>query len=325
MHMENKLLDVRSLSIGFRSGKETLSAVRDVSFSLERGRTLCIVGESGCGKSVSVSTILRLLPKKATSISGEILFNGKDLLKMSAAELDHVRGNDISMIFQEPMTSLNPTMTIGKQLMEGLLAHQTITRKEAYERCEHMLASVNIHDPKRRMKEYPHQFSGGMRQRVMIAMAMLCNPSVLIADEPTTALDVTVQAQILELMEKLKEEHNTAILFITHDMGVVAELADDVIVMYAGEMVECRDVNGQFTTPRHPYTQGLLSALPRIGQDQHRLYSIEGTVPALGKMSDGCRFADRCTQRMPECVGRPAMYDTGDARVKCFRYRKEGE
>lgn len=321
--MAEKLLEVRSLSIGFRQGREILSATDNISFSLERGKTLCIVGESGCGKSVSVSTILRLLPEKTARVqSGEILFRGRDILKMSTAELDRIRGNEISMIFQEPMTSLNPTMTVGKQLMESLMTHRKLSRAEGRERCEQMLLNVGIQDPRRRMREYPHQFSGGMRQRVMIAMAMLCTPSILIADEPTTALDVTVQAQILDLIGKLTEEYGTAVLLITHDMGVVAETADDVIVMYAGQVVERNSVSALFTNPMHPYTQGLLSSLPAIGGNQYRLYSIEGTVPSLGNMPAGCRFAERCSHKTAQCLENIPLYERDGGGVRCALYKE---
>lgn len=319
-----KQLEVKSLTVGFRSGKDIHNAVTDVSFYLNRGETLCIVGESGCGKSVSVSSILRLLPERSTVTSGEILFAGIDLLKADEKALDRIRGEKISMIFQEPMTSLNPSMTIGRQLMESLNAHNKFPKKQSRQICEKMLAEVGIHDAERCMKSFPHEFSGGMRQRVMIAMAMICKPEILIADEPTTALDVTVQAQILALMRRLKNEYGTSIIFITHDMGVVAEMADDVIVMYAGEIVEKSSVSELFGNPKHPYTKGLLASLPHIGEKQNRLYSIEGTVPSLANMPDGCRFRQRCNEKCDACTTHPELYKHGEGYVRCELFSRGG-
>ncbi len=317
-----KQLEVKSLTVGFRSGREVHNAVSNVTYYLNRGETLCIVGESGCGKSVSVSSILRLLPESSTVISGEILFGGIDLLQAEEKTLDQIRGDKISMIFQEPMTSLNPSMTIGRQLIESVNAHERVPKEKALDLCKRMLTEVGIHDAERCMNAYPHEFSGGMRQRVMIAMAMICKPEILIADEPTTALDVTVQAQILSLMRKLKNEYGTSIIFITHDMGVVAEMADDVIVMYAGEIVEKSSVTELFTNPKHPYTKGLLASLPHIGEKQNRLYSIEGTVPSLANMPAGCRFKQRCKEKCDACNVHPDLYKSGEGYVRCVLYSR---
>ncbi len=294
------LLDVRDLRTAFVTDDGIVGAVDGVSFTVEAGKTLGIVGESGCGKSVTNLTIMGLNPKTAR-VSGQALFRGEDLLKASPSRLREIRGNEIAMIFQDPMTSLNPVHKIGTQLVEAILLHEDISHAEAKQRALEGLKEVGIPQAARRIDDYPHQFSGGMRQRVMIAMALINDPAVLIADEPTTALDVTTQAQILELMAKLQEEHGTAIVMITHDLGVVAEIADDVVVMYAARVVEYADVDNLFEQPRHPYTWGLLGSLPRLGADVERLVQIPGQPPSLLAPPKGCRFNPRCTYAFGRC------------------------
>ena len=298
-----------------------------VSFHIKKGETLGIVGESGCGKSVTSMSILRLIPPQSGKIaSGEILFKGKDLTRLNQKEIRQIRGNEIAMIFQDSMTGLNPVMTIGKQLVETITAHSKMDKKQAWKRAEEMLMKVGIPSPAQRLKEYPHQLSGGMRQRVMIAMALSCNASLFIADEPTTALDVTIQAQILELMRELKEKDNKSIMLITHDMGVVAEMADEVMVMYAGKEMEYGDVKSIFKHPLHPYTQGLLKSIPRLDQNSaERLFNIPGSVPDLSEMPKGCRFCTRCTQAQSKCHEQePGLYDIGGQKVRCWKYAPEG-
>ncbi len=302
--MSDVILDVKNLQVQFRTGKkETLTAIQDVTFQVKAGEILGIVGESGCGKSVTANTILRLLPKQTSLISGgSICFQGRDLVTLSEKEMRKVRGSKISMIFQEPMTSLNPAYRIGVQLVEMYQAHSKISKKEAWQKATKMLEKVGIPAPDQRMYEYPHQLSGGMRQRVMIAMALSAKPELLIADEPTTALDVTIQAQVLDLMKELQREMGTSIILITHDMGVVAETSDYVMVMYAGEVVEYGSAAMIFKNPLHPYTQGLLNSLPRVDRDMQRLTSITGTVPSLSEMPAGCRFSNRCGQCSGQCT-----------------------
>jgi peptide/nickel transport system ATP-binding protein len=300
------ILEVQDLRTYFDTRDGVVKAVDGLSFALRPGEVLGIVGESGCGKSVTSLSIMQLLPRPpARFASGSILYKGKDLLALSEREMRHVRGNEVSMIFQDPMTSLNPVLTIGEQLTEAITLHQEMRRREALERAVEMLRLVHIPEPHRRVYEYPHQLSGGMRQRVMIAMALSCNPSVLIADEPTTALDVTIQAQILALMEELRDKLNTAIILITHDLGVVAETADRVLVMYAGRKVEEADVFDLFENPLHPYTRGLMSSIPRIeeaeGRPRLRLSEIPGIVPSLDRLPPGCTFADRCEFATDRC------------------------
>ena len=279
-----------------------MRAVDGVSFSVEAGRTLGIVGESGCGKSVSALSIMGLVPRPPGRIvAGQILFDGVDLLKLQPAQLRELRGDRISMIFQEPMSSLNPAFTIGDQISEVLLNHKKFTKKRAKTHAVEMLRRVRIPEPERRYDDYPHRLSGGMRQRAMIAMALACEPRLLIADEPTTALDVTIQAQILELMRTLREETGTAIILITHDLGVIAELADDVAVMYAGRIVEHAGVERLFAEPQHPYTVGLLGSIPRLHLEQDRLAAIEGQVPGLDASRIGCRFEPRCPFAIDRC------------------------
>jgi oligopeptide/dipeptide ABC transporter ATP-binding protein len=294
------LLEVKNLCTYFKTEDGLARAVDGVSFSLFPKQTLAIVGESGCGKSVSSMSVMRLIPQPPGEIAqGEILYKGRDILKISEPEMRKIRGGDIAMIFQEPMTSLNPVFTVGDQILEAINLHQTKDPAKAWQIAVDSLRRVGIAEPERRLSEYPHQMSGGMKQRVMIAMALACEPSVLIADEPTTALDVTIQAQILELMRLLQEQSDMGILLITHDLGVVAENADVVAVMYAGKIVEYADVFEIFDHPMHPYTRGLLACVPRLGQEHSRLFTIPGMVPSPVRYPVGCRFAARCT----ECQG----------------------
>lgn len=304
--MEQPLLDIRDLHTQFFTDDGLARAVDGVSYSLDKGETIGVVGESGCGKSVTALSILRLIPDPPGKIvEGHILFEGVNLLELSPANMRRIRGNDISMIFQEPMTSLNPVFTIGNQIAEAVRLHQGLSRREALNKAVEMLALVGIPVPERRVHEYPHQLSGGMRQRAMIAMALSCNPKVLIADEPTTALDVTIEAQILDLMRHLQQELGTAIIMITHDLGVVAEMARKVVVMYAGKVVEQAPVELLYAEPNHPYTQGLLRSLPRVDKDatghKQRLQEIPGIVPSLLNLPLGCKFASRCPKAMAIC------------------------
>ncbi len=325
--MSENLIEVKKLVTQFSGKNGTVTAVDGVSFSIRKGKTLGIVGESGCGKSVTSMSILRLIPAHSGKIaSGEILFGGKDLTKLSEKEIRHIRGNEIAMIFQDSMTGLNPVMTIGKQLVETITAHNKMDKKDAWARAEEMLKKVGIPSPAQRLKEYPHQLSGGMRQRVMIAMALSCNASLFIADEPTTALDVTIQAQILELMRELKEKENKSIMLITHDMGVVAEMADDVMVMYAGKEMEYGDVRSIFKNPLHPYTQGLLKSIPRLDQDSsEKLFNIKGSVPDLSEMPKGCRFCTRCPEAKELCHKQePELAEADGHKVRCWKYDAKG-
>lgn len=308
--MSNKelLLKLDNLKTYFFTDDGVVKSVDGVTFEIHKGETLGVVGESGCGKSVTSLSIMRLIPTPPGKIvEGHIWFDGDDLVQKSEAEMRKIRGNDISMIFQEPMTSLNPVYTVGDQIAEAVILHQKVSKKEALERAIEMLRKVGIPSPEQRVDEYPHQLSGGMRQRVMIAMALSCNPKLLIADEPTTALDVTIQAQILELMKELKDEFNTAIMLITHDLGVVAEVCDQVAVMYAGRVVEYSNVQTIFSRPQHPYTWGLLKSIPKLDEKVERLMTIEGVVPSPLDLPQGCTFnprcrfaTDKCRQEMPE-------------------------
>ena len=325
--MSENLIEVKKLVTQFSGKNGTVTAVDGVSFHVKRGETLGIVGESGCGKSVTSMSILRLIPKQTGKIaSGEILFEGRDLAKLSEKEMRQIRGNEIAMIFQDSMTGLNPVMTIGKQLVETITAHSKMDKKEAWARAEEMLTKVGIPSPAQRLKEFPHQLSGGMRQRVMIAMALSCNASLFIADEPTTALDVTIQAQILELMRELTEKENKSLMLITHDMGVVAEMADDVMVMYAGKEMEYGDVRSIFKDPLHPYTRGLLKSIPRLDQSSDDpLFNIPGSVPDLSEMPKGCRFCTRCPEADKRCREQePGLYDVNGRQVRCWKYAPEG-
>nr|WP_114376539.1 ABC transporter ATP-binding protein [Elioraea thermophila] len=304
--MADRLLEVEDLRTHFRTPDGVVRAVDGVSFHIAAGETLAVVGESGCGKSVTSMSILRLIPEPPGKVTGRIMFRGRDLLSLSEREMRQIRGNEISMIFQEPMTSLNPVLTVGRQIRETLKLHQGLDDRAAEARAIEMLDLVHIPEARRRVKEYPHQLSGGMRQRVMIAMALACNPKLLIADEPTTALDVTIQAQILDLMRELKAKVGAAILLITHDLGVVAEMAKRIVVMYAGRKVEEARANDLFRTPRHPYTRGLLGAVPKLGSSlasdaPSRLAEIPGIVPNLKKPIIGCAFASRCTEATELC------------------------
>lgn len=305
--MPKNLLEVYNLKVSFFTHVGEVQAVRGTTFALEAGEAVALVGESGCGKSVTAQSIMRLIPDPPGRIvGGSILFEGQDLAKASEKQMEKIRGNQIGMIFQDPMTSLNPTMTIGRQLMEGIMKHQGLSKKEAKEKAVEMLSLVGIPQPDRRVNQYPHEFSGGMRQRVMIAMALSCEPRLLIADEPTTALDVTIQAQIIELMKELKEKTGTSIILITHDLGVVAGLCSRVLVMYAGQIVESGLIRDVFYHPKHPYTYSLLRAVPRLDAKQKsRLVSIPGQPPDLLNPPKGCSFAPRCEFAMRVCLERP--------------------
>ena len=320
-------MDVENLQTYFYTFDGIARAVDDVSFHLNKGEVLGIVGESGCGKSVTAQTVMRLIPVPPGKIvQGKILFDGVDIVDLSMEDMRTIRGNRISMIFQEPMTSLNPVYTIGDQISEMFTLHEKLSKKESWDRAIEMLQRVQIPAPEKRVHEYPHQLSGGMRQRAMIAMALSCNPEILIADEPTTALDVTIQAQILDLMIQLKEDYDTAIIMITHDLGVIAEIAERVIVMYAGKIVEESQTESIFETPNHPYTQGLLKSIPKLGeraqQGRQRLQEIEGIVPSLYDLRVGCSFAPRCPHEMDHCREKmPDLVKTGkDHSVRCWLY-----
>ena len=317
-----RLLDVANLRTVFRTEDGPVTAVNGLSFSLDAGETLGIVGESGSGKSVTALSIMRLLPRSATVTADRINFHGESLAAKSEAEMRKIRGHRIAMIFQDPMTSLNPVLTIGEQIAEAVRLHLNVGQREARDRAIEMLRKVRIPQPDKRLGDYPHQFSGGMRQRVMIAMALSCNPELLIADEPTTALDVTIQAQVLELMAELQRETGAAIILITHDLGVVAEFCKNVLVMYGGNMVEYGTAEQIFAEPRMPYTQGLLASLPRLDRSEHRrLEPIAGQPPNLLRLPPGCAFAPRCAYRMPICVEPVPLYDFGSGHVaRCYLY-----
>lgn len=291
----NILLSIKDVHVTFFTDEGNVNAVGGVSYDIKKGKTLAVVGESGCGKTVTALSILRLIPDPPGKVTkGRILFKRTDLLKISEKRMRAIRGNHITMIFQEPMTSLNPVYTVGRQIVEVIELHQSLKGKRALDHAVEMLRLVGIADPQQRAREYPHQLSGGMRQRIMIAMALSCNPALLIADEPTTALDVTIQAQILELLRELQQQNNMSVLLITHDLGVVAENADDVVVMYASKIVETAEVGPLFSEPLHPYTQGLLRSLPRLGAKKERLEVIGGSVPDPLNFPDGCKFHPRC-------------------------------
>jgi peptide/nickel transport system ATP-binding protein len=319
------LLEVENLQTHFRAADGINRAVDGLNFHVNARETVAIVGESGCGKSVTAMSILRLIPEPPGKIAGAIRFDGRDLLTLSDREMRAIRGNEISMIFQEPMTSLNPVLTVGKQIGETLRLHQGMSSNQAEARAVEMLKLVGIPEPERRVREYPHQLSGGMRQRVMIAIALACNPKLLIADEPTTALDVTIQAQILDLMRDLKNTVGAAIVIITHDLGVVAEVAERVIVMYAGRKVEEAAVEKLFQNPRHPYTQGLLGSMPKLGSslsgEETRLQEIPGLVPSLKRKIDGCVFASRCAYATDLCrTIAPALEEKGEGHIAACHY-----
>lgn len=307
------LIEVKDLHTSFETEDGIVRAVNGISFSLERGKVLGIVGESGSGKSVTCLTMVGLTPRRKVRTSGQVLFKGQNLLEMTSRQLRDIRGQNIAMIFQDPMTSLNPVMTIGAQLMEAILLHNATPRREAWERCRDILAEVGIPNPEERLRSYPHELSGGMRQRVMIAMSLLNNPDLLIADEPTTALDVTTQAQILDLIRRLRADFDSAIILITHDLGVVAEICDDILVMYAGQVVEQGTVDSIFDHPSHPYTWGLLGCLPRLNYGKPRLQTISGAPPSLLNPPPGCVFHPRCSYASPACrETRPPLQQVPD-------------
>lgn len=323
--MSNNLLEVKNLKTFFNTEGGILKAVNDVSFKVRKGETVCIVGESGCGKSITAMSIMGLVTKdNSINEGGEIVFEGRDLLKESENEMRSIRGKEIAMIFQEPMSSLNPVFTIGFQVTEPLILHEGLNNKEARQKGIELLNQVGIPRAEKIMDSYPHELSGGMRQRVMIAMALACNPKVLIADEPTTALDVTIQAQILDLMRNIKEKFNTSILLITHDLGVVAEMADYVVVMYAGKVIEEAPVLEIFKNPSHPYTIGLLKSKPIITKRQEELYSIPGQVPNPVGMKDSCYFCDRCDKSMEVCKNNiPSLKLIGENhKVACWLFEE---
>lgn len=318
-----ELLRVSNLRACFYTEDGVVPAVDGVSFSVDKGETIGIVGESGCGKSVTALSIMRLIPNPPGKIiEGDIVFEGENILEKSESAMRHIRGNYISMIFQEPMTSLNPVFTIGDQISEAIVLHQKVGKREARKKTIEMLELVGIPSAERRVDEYPHQMSGGMRQRVMIAMALSCNPKLLIADEPTTALDVTIQAQILDLMLKLKQDLGTAIMLITHDLGVIAETVNKVVVMYAGKIVESADVVSIFNRPEHPYTLGLLGSIPKVNEDRERLQVIDGVVPNPFDLPAGCRFHPRCSFVRDICrEEEPGLVDVEDGhQVRCWKF-----
>lgn len=326
--MSDKLLEVKNLKTYFYTDDGVVKSVDDVSFNVKRGKTLGVVGESGCGKSITSLSIMQLVETPPGKIvNGEILYEGEDLLKKSKDEMRKIRGGEIAMIFQEPMTSLNPVFTVGQQIMEALTLHTDLDKAAAKERAIEMLKLVKIPLPEKRFNEYPHQLSGGMRQRVMIAMALSCNPKLLICDEPTTALDVTIQAQILDLINELKEKLGTSVMMITHDLGVIAEVADDVMVMYAGKIVEYGDADAIFETPRHPYTRGLMDCIPKLTDEDHvRLSVIDGMVPSFDEMPKGCAFCLRCTEAKTICHEKmPELVEVDGQLVRCFKYSDEWE
>ncbi|WP_239615502.1 ABC transporter ATP-binding protein [Cohnella mopanensis] len=321
-----KLMEIDQLSIEFANASGPIQVVSGISLELEPGQTLGIVGESGSGKSVTSLSVMGLLPRGLARVAeGDIRLHGQSLLDMSESQMQRVRGNQIATIFQEPMTALNPVFKIGRQIRESIRQHSKKSKKEAHKESIILLSEVGISAPEQIMEVYPHQLSGGMRQRVMIAMAMASNPEILIADEPTTALDVTIQAQILDLMRKLQKERGTAIILITHDLGVVAEICDRVCVMYAGQIVEQGDAKSLFKEPKHPYTVGLLNSMPRFSGEMKRLQAISGQVPHPSEYATGCRFASRCPSRMDVCENtEPALYDFNNGhRCKCHLYRED--
>jgi oligopeptide/dipeptide ABC transporter ATP-binding protein len=306
--MPERLLEVKGLKVRFTTEDGVVRAVDDVSFELDRGNVLGVVGESGSGKSVTAMTILGLTRDKNTAFEGEVLYRGENLLALPEARLREVRGNEIAMIFQDPMTSLNPVYTVGDQIVEAITTHEQASKQEAKRRAVELLRQVGIPNPQERVDDYPHQFSGGMRQRAMIAMALSCNPDVLIADEPTTALDVTIQAQILELLDRLRADFDSAVILITHDLGVVAEVADEIAVMYAGRIVERASKRQLFYDPQHPYTWGLLGSIPRLDRPKpKKLASIEGMPPSLINLPQGCKFRPRCPHSFEKCFEEPDL------------------
>lgn len=320
-----EILNVKDLKTYFYTDKGVVKAVDGVSYTMYEGKTLGVVGESGCGKSVNAMSILNLIDEPGKVVEGSsIVYNDKELVGIPTKDMRHYRGNEISMIFQEPMTSLNPVFRIGEQITESIILHRNIDEKAAKKRAIELLELVGIPRAEKIARNHPHELSGGMRQRVMIAMALACDPKILIADEPTTALDVTIQAQILALMNKLQEETNTAIMLITHDLGVVAQMAHHVLVMYAGKVVESAPVEELFANPKHPYTTGLLSSIPSLDEDKDRLHTIEGVVPNPFELPKGCYFAPRCEHAMEQCLESfPETYNINDGHTTaCYLYRK---
>ncbi|MDI7816918.1 ABC transporter ATP-binding protein [Clostridioides difficile] len=323
--MNKTLIEVRDLKVYFHTDKGIVKSVNGVSFNINEGETIGIVGESGCGKSVTAMSLMKLLPTSKIE-GGEIIFQGKDILKMNENELMGIRGNEISMIFQEPMTSLNPAFTVGNQIIEGIMLHQDLSKEESKKKVIDMIKLVEIPRAEEIYNSYPHELSGGMRQRIMIAMALSCNPKLLIADEPTTALDVTIQAQVLDIMKNIKEKLNTSIMMITHDLGVVAEMCDKVIVMYAGKVIEVADVVELFKNPKHPYTIGLLKSKPILGENKEkRLYSIPGQVPNPIGIPDSCYFSDRCEKVCDKCRTQiPPLIELNSGHsIACWLYKQE--
>jgi oligopeptide transport system ATP-binding protein len=327
--MDN-ILEIKNLGTHFFTRAGVVKAVNDVSFAIERGSTVALVGESGSGKSVTSLSVMRLVQPPGKIVTGQILFNGKDLVKAGNEEMRRLRGSEIAMIFQDPMTSLNPVYTVGEQIAEAIKLHQRLAKREAWAKAVEMMQRVKIPDAERRAGDYPHQLSGGMRQRVMIAMALSCNPELLIADEPTTALDVTIQAEILDLLRGLKDDFDLSMLLITHDLGVVAETADRVAVMYAGRIVEEATVRDIFHHPKHPYTEGLLRSVPRLSEEglrRKRLDTIEGTVPNLLALPQGCSFAPRCAYQISDCTRGeiPLLEVNEQGKSRCIRYESVGD
>jgi len=320
----NDLIEFKNLKTYFYTEGGIVKAVNDVSFKIRKGEVVCVVGESGCGKSVTAMSLMRLVDSPGKIVEGEILYENRDLLKLSNSEMRAIRGNDISMIFQEPMTSLNPVFTVGKQIMESIILHQKLNKKDARQVAIDMIKLVGIADGEKLIDRYPHELSGGMKQRIMIAMALSCNPKLLIADEPTTALDVTIQAQILDIMRDIKEKLDTSIMFITHDLGVVAEMADYVVVMYAGKVIEEGPVQVIFKNPMHPYTIGLLKSKPILNNLQEKLYSIPGQVPSPINMPENCYFNERCEFCFDKCkTSQPNLKLVEENhKVSCFKYRE---
>ncbi|PYP85671.1 MAG: peptide ABC transporter ATP-binding protein [Blastocatellia bacterium AA13] len=327
--MSDNILEIRNLSTNFQTAAGVLKAVDDVSFNIQRGATLALVGESGCGKSITGLSIMRLVQPPGRVVSGEIIFEDRDLLSLSREEMRKLRGSEIAMIFQDPMTSLNPVFTVGDQIAEAVKLHEHVSRKQARARAIEMMERVMIPNAAQRSRDYPHQMSGGMRQRIMIAMALACGPRLLIADEPTTALDVTIQAEIIDLLRKLKEEFRLSVLLISHDLGLVAENADSVIVMYCGKIVEQAAVTEIFEHPSHPYTEGLLRSIPRPSQDaegRRRLVTIEGSVPSPLELPPGCAFAPRCSYVIEECRKGPIPLEAvnNNHLSRCIRFEEVG-
>ncbi len=323
--LKDSILKVRSLTIHFFTEEGIVRAVEDVSFDIYSSEILCLVGESGCGKSVTALSILKLIPcPPGKVISGEIIFNGKEMISLSESEMQKIRGNEISMIFQEPMTSLNPVFTIGDQIIEAIELHQGLSKKEARKKAIEMLRKVKIPFPEKRIDDYPHQLSGGMRQRAMIAMALSCEPKLLIADEPTTALDVTIQAQVLSLLKEIQKDMGMAIMLITHDLGIVSEIADRVAVMYAGRIVEMGPVGKIFNNTKHPYTKGLLESIPKLEEERKRLNAISGQVPNPMDLPNGCKFHPRCYMATEECKKDEPSFFLVDSEhfSRCLRWKE---